>query len=60
MTGKQLEQLIRRRLAVERGNAVGDFAGVVDHQVGRDLGLFLIAGLVGQRIVADPENMLDP
>ncbi|MCY1447601.1 hypothetical protein D9M71_642300 [compost metagenome] len=60
MAGKQLEQLIGCRLAVERGDAVGDFGGVVDHLVRRHFGLLLVGGLIGQRVVSDPENVFDP
>jgi hypothetical protein len=60
VTGKQLEQLISSGLAVERSDAVGDFGRVVDDLVSGDFGLLFVRCLVGDRVISDPENMLDP
>ncbi|MNC80147.1 hypothetical protein D3C75_1328360 [compost metagenome] len=60
MPGEQFQQLVGGGLAVERGDAVGNRSGIADHLLAGDIGLLTIAGLIGDGVIANPENMLDP
>ncbi|MNV68036.1 hypothetical protein D3C71_1608650 [compost metagenome] len=60
MPAEQLEQLVGCGLAVKRCDAVGDAGGIADHFIGGDIGLLGVAGLVGDGVVAHPEDVLDP